>query len=212
MAKAQNAFVTVNIDGEELRAAIESFEVKLTREQKEAIKNFSPLVQEEHAQSLMRDVDDRFFGPASEEETVFHDRDARDAIGFAAASVRAQAQGIVIDTYKHEMNDVDRAIAESDTEGFVKVHVRNGKDTIVGATIVASSAGEMINEITMAMVNRIGLGRIDNVIHPYRTQAEAIKRVSGAYNRTRLTPFVASLFRRIMAWQRKWPSLSVIPR
>jgi len=74
------------------------------------------------------------------------------------------------------------------------VHTLKGKDTIVGATIVARAAGDMINEITLAMVAGVGLKTIGNVIHPYPTQAEAIARVAGLYTRSRLTPTVKTLF------------------
>jgi pyruvate/2-oxoglutarate dehydrogenase complex dihydrolipoamide dehydrogenase (E3) component len=92
------------------------------------------------------------------------------------------------------LDDVDRAIADGEDEGFVKVHVRKGSDEIVGATIVASHAGEMISEITLAMVGKLGLKTIANVIHPYPTQAEAIRKVADAYNRTRLTSTVKGAF------------------
>jgi pyruvate/2-oxoglutarate dehydrogenase complex dihydrolipoamide dehydrogenase (E3) component len=74
--------------------------------------------------------------------------------------------------------------------------VKDGTDRILGATIVASHAGEMISEITLAMVAGIGLGTLARVIHPYPTQAEAIKQAADAYNRTRLTPPIRSLLRR----------------
>ena len=64
----------------------------------------------------------------------------------------------------------------------------------LGATIVAAHAGEMISEITVAMTNHVGLGAFTNVIHPYPTQAEAIKAAAGLYTRTRLTPRVKRLF------------------
>jgi len=67
---------------------------------------------------------------------------------------------------------------------------------------VARHAGEMINEITLAMVGGIGLGTLGGVIHSYPTQAEAIKQLGDAYNRTRLTPFVQKLFRGWLAWTR----------
>ncbi len=77
-----------------------------------------------------------------------------------------------------------------------------GRDKILGATIVARHAGDMISQITLAMVNNIGLGKIASTIHPYPTQAEAIRKAGDAYNRTRLTPFVKNLFNRWLAWTR----------
>jgi pyruvate/2-oxoglutarate dehydrogenase complex dihydrolipoamide dehydrogenase (E3) component len=88
----------------------------------------------------------------------------------------------------------NRAVTDGEEEGFVKVHVRKGRDEILGATIVAAHAGEMISEITVAMTNGVGLGAFTNVIHPYPTQAEAIKAVAGLYTRRRLTPRVKRLF------------------
>jgi pyruvate/2-oxoglutarate dehydrogenase complex dihydrolipoamide dehydrogenase (E3) component len=114
----------------------------------------------------------------------------------------AQEKGIAVDTFARSLNDVDRAIADGEGEGFVKIHIKKGTDEILGATIVARHAGEMLNEITLAIVGEIGLGTLANVIHPYPTQAEAIKQAADAYNRTRLTPFVKGLFTRWLAWTR----------
>ena len=63
-------------------------------------------------------------------------------------------------------------------------------------------AGDMISGFTMAMTHGLGLKHIANTIHPYPTQAEAIRQVGDAYNRTRLTPFAKSFFSRLMAWRR----------
>ncbi len=114
----------------------------------------------------------------------------------------AQQRGIEIDTITVTFDDVDRAVVDGEEQGLLKIHVRKGTDSIVGATMVARHAGEMISEITLAMVNRIGLGRISSVIHPYPTQAEAIRKAADAYNRTRLTPFVKKIFARWLAWTR----------
>ncbi|MFH0994797.1 MAG: mercuric reductase [Pseudomonadota bacterium] len=113
---------------------------------------------------------------------------------------QAQYQGIETDTFTREFTDVDRSILEGRTNGLVRVHVRKGTDRIIGATIVASNAGDMISEITLAMTNGLGLKHIAGTIHPYPTQAEAIRQVADAYNRSRLTPIVKNLFSRWMAW------------
>ncbi len=99
----------------------------------------------------------------------------------------AAAQGIPIKTIKIPWETVDRAIADGETTGFLKIHYRVGSDRILGATLVAQHAGEMISEITLAMVNKIGLSKIAGVIHPYPTQAEAIKKAADAYRRGLLT-------------------------
>lgn len=114
----------------------------------------------------------------------------------------AQQKGIEIDTYVQHFSDVDRAILEGEEEGFVKVHVKKGTDQIVGATIVARSAGDLISEITLAMTHGLGLSKIGSTIHPYPTQAEAIRRLGDQYSRTRLTPLVKSMFRKWLAWTR----------
>ena len=114
----------------------------------------------------------------------------------------ASQSGIEIDTYIQPLAEVDRAIADGQEEGFVKILCRKGSDRIVGATIVARHAGDMISEITLAMVGKVGLGTIASVIHPYPTQAEAIRKLGDAYNRTRLTPTVKKAFERFLAWTR----------
>ena len=97
---------------------------------------------------------------------------------------------------------MDRALLDSEAEGFVKVLVGAKGDRILGATIVAAHAGEMISEVTVAMVGGLGLKTIAKTIHPYPTQAEAIKKLGDAYNRNRLTPRVKWLFEKWLAWTR----------
>jgi pyruvate/2-oxoglutarate dehydrogenase complex dihydrolipoamide dehydrogenase (E3) component len=113
---------------------------------------------------------------------------------------QAQEQGISMKTFTIPMHDVDRAITDSEERGFVKIHVKEGTDHILGATIVARHAGEMINEITLAMAANIGLRKLSRVIHAYPTQAEAIKKAADAYNRTRLTPRIRWLLQRWLQW------------
>ncbi len=114
----------------------------------------------------------------------------------------AQDQALDIQTYTQEFSEVDRAILEEETDGLVKVHVKTGTDQIVGATIVAANAGDMISEITLAMTHGLGLKKIASTIHPYPTQADAIRKVGDQFNRTRLTPLVKSLFSKWLAWTR----------
>jgi pyruvate/2-oxoglutarate dehydrogenase complex dihydrolipoamide dehydrogenase (E3) component len=114
----------------------------------------------------------------------------------------AKEQGIEVDTFTLEMSKVDRAILDGETEGFVRVHVRKGTDEIVGATVVAAHAGDLIGELTLAMKGKLGLKTIGATIHPYPTQAEAIRKTGDLYNRTRLTPLVKKLMTRWLAWTR----------
>ncbi len=115
---------------------------------------------------------------------------------------QAQDRGLEVDTFTQPMSGVDRAILEGETNGFARVHVKKGTDKILGATIVASHAGDMIGSLSMAMTQKIGLGSIANVIHPYPTQGEAVRKLGDLYNRTKLTPFVKRAFYRWLNWTR----------
>ncbi len=114
----------------------------------------------------------------------------------------AARRGVEIDTFEVAMTEVDRALLEGEDRGFVRIRTRRGTDRIVGATIVAAHAGEMISEVTLAMVAGAGLGAIGNTIHPYPTRAEALKKVADARNRSRLTPGVRRLLAGWLRWTR----------
>lgn len=111
-------------------------------------------------------------------------------------------RGIKFRTFTRPFAEVDRAIIEGETEGFVRIHVKEGTDQILGASIVHPHAGDMIGEVTLAMQSKTGLGSLANVIHPYPTTAEAIRQVGDLYNRTRLTDTIKGIFRRLMALKR----------
>ena len=108
-------------------------------------------------------------------------------------------QYIPVKTFTVPMHENTRALTDSENGGFVKIHVREGTDQILGATIVARHAGDMINEITLAMVAGIGLRTLARVIHAYPTQAEAIRQAADAYSRTRLTPRIRARLRHWLA-------------
>lgn len=114
----------------------------------------------------------------------------------------AQRQNIAIDTYRQSFEHVDRAILDGETNGFAKVHTQRGTDRILGGTVVAHHAGDLISEVTMAMKCGLGLGRIAGVIHPYPTQADAVRKLGDQFNKTRLTEFKAGLLRKVFAWSR----------
>ena len=118
------------------------------------------------------------------------------------SEAEAREKGVAVETFTRELTHVDRAILEGSTEGFVRIHVRKGTDRIVGATVVAGNAGDLIGEISLAMTGGIGLGRIATTIHPYPTRAEAIRQAGDAYNRGRLTPLVRWLFGKWLSWTR----------
>jgi pyruvate/2-oxoglutarate dehydrogenase complex dihydrolipoamide dehydrogenase (E3) component len=112
----------------------------------------------------------------------------------------ARERRIPVRTFTILMHDVDRAVTDGEEEGFVKIHVSQGSDRILGATVVARHAGEMINGLSLAINAGIGLRALAQVVHTYPTQAEAIKMAADAYNRTRLTPTLKALARRWLAW------------
>lgn len=107
----------------------------------------------------------------------------------------AQRQGLDPETIRIPFSTVDRAIADGEESGFLKILHPRGSDRILGATLVARHAGEMISEVTTAIVHKIGLSKLSSVIHPYPTQAESIKKAADAYRRTLLTPRTQTLLK-----------------
>ncbi len=121
-------------------------------------------------------------------------------VGLSEADARER--GVAVQTFVQELAGVDRAILDGESEGFVKIHTAPGKDRILGATVVARHAGDMISELTLAMVGRLGLQTLARTIHPYPTQTEAMKKVADACHRTRLTPFAKWLLGKWLMWFR----------
>jgi len=114
----------------------------------------------------------------------------------------AKAKGIDIDTFTFPLNEVDRAILDGEDEGFARVHVKKGTDQIVGATIVASHAGDMISEYTLAMKGKLGLNTIAGTIHPYPTQAEVIKKTANAWRKTTFSEGKKQFLSKLFSWTR----------
>ncbi|HKH43598.1 MAG TPA: mercuric reductase, partial [Thermoanaerobaculia bacterium] len=106
----------------------------------------------------------------------------------------AKEKGIEVDTLDVQLSTVDRAILDGADEGFLRVHLKKGTDEILGATLVAEHAGDMIGELCLAITHKIGLGKIASVIHPYPTQGEVVKKAADAWRRTKLTPAVKKVF------------------
>lgn len=113
----------------------------------------------------------------------------------------AEERGTAVDTFTIHLQETDRGRTDGE-DGFAKIYVKQGSDKILGATIIARHAGEMISEITTAMMAGGGMKTLSQTIHPYPTQAEIIKKAADAWNRTRLTPTVAKLFGKWLSWQR----------
>ena len=114
----------------------------------------------------------------------------------------ARTRGIDVDTFTFNLDEIDRAILDGKTEGFARVHVKKGTDKILGATIVASHAGDLISEITVAMKGGLGLGSLGGTIHPYPTQAEIIKRVANTWRKTTFTTGKKKFLAKLFAWAR----------
>jgi pyruvate/2-oxoglutarate dehydrogenase complex dihydrolipoamide dehydrogenase (E3) component/uncharacterized membrane protein YdjX (TVP38/TMEM64 family) len=108
----------------------------------------------------------------------------------------AERAGSRVATFKVPLSDVDRAVLDGEVDGFCRVHVEPKSGRILGATLVARRAGDLIGEMAVAITAGLGLGALTHTIHPYPTQAEVWKRAGDAWNRTRLTPRVA----RVLAW------------
>lgn len=109
----------------------------------------------------------------------------------------ARDRGIDVETFTQPLASLDRAMTDATTDGFVKLHTRRGSGRIVGATVVAPRAGELISEVSVAMAAGMRLGALAQVVHPYPTYAEAIRKCGDSYNRTRLTPRVQA----VLAWR-----------
>ncbi|MEO8802723.1 MAG: FAD-dependent oxidoreductase [Rudaea sp.] len=114
----------------------------------------------------------------------------------------AKDQGIEFEVTHYDLSELDRAIAERDTHGFVKVITAKGKDAILGATCVGSHAGEWMAEFVLAIKYRIGLNKILGTIHAYPTWAEANKYVAGEWKRAHAPERVLSWLERLHRWRR----------
>ncbi|MEO0409797.1 MAG: mercuric reductase [Cyanobacteria bacterium P01_A01_bin.135] len=120
-------------------------------------------------------------------------------VGISAEEAAARSD---IRTFEVTLDDVDRAIADGETVGFAKIYLDKRRDKILGATVVAAHAGEMINEITLAITQGLGLGAIADVIHPYPTQAEVIRKAAEEYSLAQFTPLIKKLAAKWLAWRR----------
>ncbi|HZT81487.1 MAG TPA: mercuric reductase [Gemmataceae bacterium] len=114
----------------------------------------------------------------------------------------ARERGVAIDTYRVGFADVDRAVLDGDTDGFALAHARRGTGRLVGVTLVSAHAGEMIGEAALAMTAGLGLGELSRAVHPYPTEAEALRKLGDAYQRSRLRPWLAGLLRAVLRWRR----------
>jgi pyruvate/2-oxoglutarate dehydrogenase complex dihydrolipoamide dehydrogenase (E3) component len=106
----------------------------------------------------------------------------------------ARQKNIGYDLFVVLLEDVDRAVVESEEAGFAKILTAKGSDKILGATMVAPHAGDLLHEFVLAMNAKIGLGKIASMIHAYPTFAELARKAGDKYNKTRLTPRAKKIF------------------
>jgi pyruvate/2-oxoglutarate dehydrogenase complex dihydrolipoamide dehydrogenase (E3) component len=115
----------------------------------------------------------------------------------------AKEKGIEVETYTYKLDDVDRAILDGDQEGFARIHIKKGTDKILGATIVAAHAGDLISEFSVAMKAGAGAKTIAGTIHPYPTQAEVNKKVVNLWRKAHFIQRTKTLLTKLFAWMRR---------
>lgn len=115
----------------------------------------------------------------------------------------AKEKGLEVETYTYKLDEVDRAILDGEDEGFARIHIQKGTDKIVGATIVAAHAGEMISEFSVAMKAGGGAKTIAGTIHPYPTQAEVNKKVVNLWRKAHFTQSTKNILTKLFVWMRR---------
>jgi len=118
------------------------------------------------------------------------------------SETEADREGVAYEITRYDLGDLDRAIAESEDHGVVKVLTVPGKDRILGATIVGEHAGDLIAEFALAMKQRIGLNKILGTVHAYPTLAEATKFAAGEWKRAHAPAGALQWLERLHAWRR----------
>jgi pyruvate/2-oxoglutarate dehydrogenase complex dihydrolipoamide dehydrogenase (E3) component len=115
----------------------------------------------------------------------------------------AKSNGIEVETHTYPLNEVDRAVLDGETAGFARLHIRKGSDRIVGATIVAARAGDLISEVTALMRAGAGAKVLTGTIHPYPTQAEVTKKAANLWRKAHFTDSQKNLLKKWFAWARR---------
>jgi pyruvate/2-oxoglutarate dehydrogenase complex dihydrolipoamide dehydrogenase (E3) component len=115
----------------------------------------------------------------------------------------ARAKGIEVESYTFKLDEVDRAILDGQENGFAKIHLRKGTDKILGATVVAAHAGDLISEFSVVMKAGGGARTIGGTIHPYPTQAEVNKKVVNLWRKAHFSAATRNKLVRLFAWMRR---------
>ncbi|MEH6469079.1 MAG: FAD-dependent oxidoreductase [Porticoccus sp.] len=118
------------------------------------------------------------------------------------SEVDAVSQGIPFEVTKYSLNDLDRAIADNEAEGFIKVLTPPGKDRILGATIVGYHGGDLLTEFVTAMKQGLGLKKILGTIHSYPTISEANKFVAGEWSKAHAPKGLLTWVEKYHSWKR----------
>ena len=114
----------------------------------------------------------------------------------------ARAAGYDVATITESLGENDRAILDGEEEGFARVHYDRRTGRLLGGTIVARHAGEMVGELTLAVTTRQKIGALAATIHPYPTQAEVLRQIGDTHFRGRLTPTIRRVLEKWFAWRR----------
>ena len=115
----------------------------------------------------------------------------------------AKEKGLDVETYTYKLNEVDRAILDGEEEGFARVHIRKGTDKVLGATIVAAHAGDLISEFSVLMKAGAGAKTLAGTIHSYPTQAEVNKKVINLWRKAHFSPATKNVLMKLFAWMRR---------
>ena len=111
---------------------------------------------------------------------------------------RAEAaeRGIAVDVVDVPLGENHRAMLDGEEEGFLRVLCRKGSDRVLGATVVAAGAGDLLAPLSLAVTHRLGLSRFASTVLPYPTRAEVLKKAANKWRATRLTPLAQRIFAR----------------
>ncbi len=115
----------------------------------------------------------------------------------------ARNRGIDVEITRYQLSELDRAIAEGENQGFIKVITPRGKDRILGATIVGPHAGESLAEFVLAMKHGIGLNKILATIHPYPTLTEGNKALAGIWRKNHAPEQLLNWLEKFHSWRRR---------
>lgn len=116
---------------------------------------------------------------------------------------QATEQGYEAQTLTLPLEENDRAVVDGEDEGFVRVHLKRGTDRILGATVVAAHAGDLLTYFTLAMAQGKGLSSLAGAVYPYPTQSEIVRQIASQYQQTKLSPWIKRLTSRYLRWRRR---------